>query len=149
MVSAHNACLSVQSLQSRARYVSCCCVPNICDHISIVFLQARHQESVQSAKWHACTVAGQAYFVKCGQKRYCPTIGNEVVSPDCRYPQVFAHNDSEKVGEVVDPNIKVHNLLTSDQITGVDSYKNLLKSIFNGTVSCSSFDSSSLAFESS
>ena len=46
--------------------------------------------------------------------------------------QMFTNNDVNLADKICDPNIKVHNLLTSDQTDGVDSWKKSLASIFKG-----------------
>ncbi len=46
--------------------------------------------------------------------------------------QMFSNNDIKIADKICDPNIKVHNLLTSDQTDGLDSWKESLASIFKG-----------------
>jgi ketosteroid isomerase-like protein len=44
--------------------------------------------------------------------------------------KIFSTNDVSKAEEICDPNIKVHNLLVSDETVGLDAWKDSLKNIF-------------------
>lgn len=57
--------------------------------------------------------------------------------------QIFSTNDVSKAEEICDPNIKVHNLLVSDETVGLDAWKDSLKNIFKGEAH-GKFEASSL-----
>lgn len=45
---------------------------------------------------------------------------------------MFCNNDVKIADKICDPKIKVHNLLTSDETDGLDSWKDSLAKIFKG-----------------
>ena len=45
---------------------------------------------------------------------------------------MFCDNDISKAEKICDPNVKVHNLLVSDQTDGLDAWKKSLAGIFKG-----------------
>lgn len=47
---------------------------------------------------------------------------------------MFCENDVSKAEKICDPNVKVHNLLTSDETKGLDNWKKGLAEIFKGEI---------------
>lgn len=45
---------------------------------------------------------------------------------------MFCENDVSKAEKICDPNVKVHNLLVSDETDGLDSWKKGLANLFKG-----------------